>query len=226
MPERTILGMNLSRALSFVALAAFVGLIATVAIYVWRGPQGNQIAAAEVTAADADCADAAAGAARLDPYAVGTLAAFRVAETPASLRHVDFTRPDGSLVSLADFAGKTVLLNLWATWCIPCREEMPALDRLATELVDRDFVVVAVNLDVANPGAPQAFLDEINVRSLDLYLDPGLALLGDVRRIGAYGGLPTTVLIDPSGCRLGLIEGPADWASPDALALVTAALAL
>lgn len=171
----------------------------------------------------ANCELAPAAAAALDRFAAGDLAAFRVNTQPISLAALDFQREDGTPLSIADFAGKTVLLNLWATWCVPCRAEMPALDRLQQQLGGEDFAVVAVSLDASAADRPRGFLDEIGV-GLDLYVDPRLGLLDDIRRIGAIGGLPTTILIDPTGCQLGIMEGPAEWDSPAAIGLINAAV--
>jgi len=194
------------------AAAAGVGA----AIYVGLGTQGN--------GADPTCAAAVAAAGRLAPVAVGEVAAFRPdAGNGSALRDLAFQRPDGSVVRLADFTGTPVLLNLWATWCVPCREEMPALDRLAGATGDR-LEVVAVSLDTGGAEKPRAFLDEIGVGRLDLYVDPKLNLINDIKRLGLRGGLPTTFLVDEAGCQIGVMEGPAEWDSPDALRLIEAAV--
>lgn len=195
------------------AIAVGVG----VAVYVSGAGNGNQ--------ASAGCPGTAAVAAKIDPLIEGEVAAFRTSGTPVSLTDYGFQRPDGTPVSLADFAGKTVLLNLWATWCVPCRQEMPSIDRLAASMPADQFAVVAVSLDTTGPEKPTAFLDEIGVKALDLYVDPDLRLLNRMKGIGLRGGLPTTVLVDADGCRIGVMEGPAEWDSPDAVRLINATLA-
>lgn len=202
-----------ARRLTLGGLAAVaVGIGA--AIYVGLGTQGN--------GADPACAAAAATAQRLDPLAIGEVAAFRAGDGAGrSLRDMAFQRPDGSAVTLADFTGKPVLLNLWATWCKPCREEMPALDRLAAAEAD-DLQIVAVSLDTGPADRPREFLAEIGVERLALYRDPDLNLLNDIKRLGLRGGLPTTILVDGAGCQLGVMEGPAEWDSPDAISLIEA----
>jgi thiol-disulfide isomerase/thioredoxin len=197
--------------------AALAGLIAgAVAVYVRQSAEGN-------AAALADCAGALAKAAEIKPLAKGELAAFRVAERPELLRDLVFKDPEGKDSGVAALAGKTILLNLWATWCVPCRAEMPALDRLQAEAGSADFAVVAVNLDVKNPERAQEFLGEIGVKNLARYADPSFALFNTLKSRGLAFGLPTSLLIDGKGCRLGIVEGPAEWDSQEAKALVRAA---
>ena len=100
------------------------------------------------------------------------------------MRDLTFKAPDGSATSLAAFAGKTVLVNLWATWCVPCRAEMPALDRLEAALGGDAFSVVAINVDVRNPERARAFLDEIGVKQLAFYADPSFAIFNELKKRG------------------------------------------
>lgn len=161
-----------------------------------------------------------ADAPALSALAVGAMANFVPARTPLDLEEVRFTDGAGRTMTLADFAGRTVLLNLWATWCAPCREEMPALDRLQGELGGDSFTVVALSLDRGALEGPRAFFEEIGVRHLALYHD-GSGRAG--AKLGAFG-LPTTLLIGPDGRSLGRLVGPADWDSPEALELLRAAI--
>lgn len=228
MPERNIIFTVAIAALAIAAAGA-------VAIYVSRNQQGNHAQgagdfptlatpAAATGPIDPDCEPAIAAAAQLDPLATGEVAAFRVTNRPTSLAGLSFARPDGTDVTLADFGGKLLLVNFWATWCVPCRVEMPAIDALAETHGSGDFEVVAISLDRDPPEVPAAFLDEIGIRNLDLYVDSRMETLVDVRRAGGMGGLPTTVLVDRAGCLLGIMEGPAEWNSPDANRLIAAAL--
>ena len=212
-------GSRAQRKIMLFVLAAVAGAIAgALAVYFTALGHGNQ------TLVAGDCAPALTVAKRLAPLAHGELAAFRAADPPAKLDELAFKAPDGADVSLASFQGKTVLLNLWATWCAPCRSEMPALDRLQTAKGSDRFQVVAVNVDLRNPERAKAFLDETGVKNLAFYSDPTSGIFAKLKKNGLAFGLPTTVLIDGKGCRLGVIEGPAAWDSADAGALIAAAV--
>jgi thiol-disulfide isomerase/thioredoxin len=117
-----------------------------------------------------------------------------------------------------------VLLNLWATWCVPCRKEMPALDALQARLGGPDFEVVAVNIDTRDPEKPRSWLKETGVTGLAYYADASAKIFQDLKAAGRAFGMPTTILIDPQGCELATLAGPAEWASEDALAFIGAAL--
>ena len=116
-------------------------------------------------------------------------------------------------------------MNLWATWCVPCRKEMPTLDALEGKLGGPGFEVVAVNIDTRDPNKPRQFLNEIGVQKLTYYSDPSAKVFQDLKEIGRAFGMPTTVLVDREGCEIGTIAGPAEWASDDAVKLIQAALA-
>ena len=211
-------GQRLRRGPVLIGIAAIAGILAgTVAVYV-RGSgnsNGGQVAI--------DCAGALAAAKRIAPLATGEMAAFRVAEAPDLLSDLAFKAPDGKDTSLAAFSGRVVLVNLWATWCVPCRAEMPTLDNLEAELGGKDFTVVAINVDVQNPERARAFLEEIGVKNLDFYSDPSLGVFNTLKGRGLAFGLPTTLLVDGRGCKIGIVEGPAAWDSVEAKALVRAA---
>ena len=160
----------------------------------------------------------------MEPLARGEVAAMLVARDPRPLPDLDFLGPDGKPVKLSAFRGKTVLLNLWATWCAPCRKEMPALDRLQGELGGQDFEVVAVTIDQRNLDRPKAFLREVGVSRLTYYSDPTAKIFQQLRAVDRAVGMPTTLIVDPEGCELGYLAGPAEWASEDAIKLIRAAL--
>jgi thiol-disulfide isomerase/thioredoxin len=207
------------RGVMLLAVAAVAGILAgTVAVYVRAPGEGNGGAFA------AKCADALAIAKRVAPLATGEIAAFRPATGPESLSDLAFRKPDGTATSLAAFGGRVVLVNLWATWCVPCRAEMPALDRLQSVMGGKTFAVAAINVDVQNPQRAKDFLSEIGVTNLAFYSDPTMGVFNDLKRRGLAIGLPTTLLIDGNGCRIGIVEGPALWDSVEAKALVQAAL--
>jgi thiol-disulfide isomerase/thioredoxin len=117
-----------------------------------------------------------------------------------------------------------VLVNLWATWCVPCRKEMPALDALEDKLGGPDFEVVAVNIDTRDPDKPRAWLRDIGIGHLAYYGDPNAKVFQDLKAVGKAIGMPTTLLVDPNGCEIASLAGPAEWASADGVKLVSAAL--
>ncbi|MCC6949568.1 MAG: TlpA family protein disulfide reductase [Bradyrhizobiaceae bacterium] len=202
--------------------AALLGVAAGfAAVYGIGGLSRN----ASAPAANAACKDAMETVKKLAPLARGEVAAFAVADAPRALPELAFTDKDGKPVRLADFQGRIALVNLWATWCVPCRKEMPALDELEAKLGGPAFAVVAINLDTGDRAKPRKFLDEIGIRHLAYYEDPSTNVFQELKRYGrSIIGLPSTVLVDRNGCELGVLAGPAEWASEDALALVRAAI--
>jgi len=173
---------------------------------------------------DPTCRPALATARRLAPLVHGEVAAVTVASEALRLPALTFQDASGAPKKLADWRGRTVLLNLWATWCVPCRKEMPALDTLQAELGGPKFQVVAVNIDTRDPAKPKAWLKEIGIKSLAYYADPDAKIFQDLKMIGKAFGMPTTLLVDPAGCEIASLAGPAEWASPDAVKLVKTAL--
>ncbi len=204
-----------------VLIALVAGLIAgAVAVYVKNTFTGN--GDGELATAD-QCESAVEIAAALKPLALGEVAAFIPAEKPRPMQNLTFNSDTGE-TSLSAFKGKTVLMNLWATWCVPCREEMPALDELEAEMGSDAFQVVAVNIDTGSEEKPKKFLDEIGISSLAYYRDETMGVFNALKKDGLAFGLPSTILIDDNGCLLGSMNGPAEWASDDAQALVGAAI--
>jgi thiol-disulfide isomerase/thioredoxin len=175
--------------------------------------------------ADPACRPSADLAKRLAPLARGEVAAINIVAEPQKLPDLTFTDAGGQPHKLSDFKGRTVLLNLWATWCVPCRKEMPALDALQAKLGDDKFQVVAVNIDTRNLDKPKAWLDEVGIKQLGYFADPSAKVFQDLKAIGKALGMPTTLLVDPNGCELGTMAGPAEWASDDGLKLIEAAKA-
>jgi thiol-disulfide isomerase/thioredoxin len=173
---------------------------------------------------DAACAPASEIARRIAPLARGEVAALAVAAKPRRVPELSFQDATGRTRTLAEWRGRTVLLNLWATWCVPCRKEMPTLDALQEKLGGPDFEVVAVNTDTRDPDKPKAWLKEVGITRLAYYADPSGKLFQELRAVGKALGLPTTLLIDGAGCELATIAGPAEWASEDAVALIRATL--
>jgi thiol-disulfide isomerase/thioredoxin len=174
-------------------------------------------------ATDPACIGAVDVARRLAPFARGEVAALTLVQNSQRLPDLAFLGDGGKPVKLSDFRGRTVLINLWATWCVPCRKEMPALDQLARQAGDK-LEVVAINLDTRDREKPKRFLAEIGVAKLAYYEDPSGGVFQELKRIGRAPGLPTSILIDGEGCEIGYLAGPAEWASADALALMRAAV--
>jgi thiol-disulfide isomerase/thioredoxin len=189
-------------------------LIIISSLYVSNPALGNPV--------QQSCDAAFAISAKIMPLAKGEVAALQVQARPTLLPELNFTGSDGAPRKLSDLRGKVVLLNLWATWCAPCRQEMPALDRLQAKLGDKDFEVVAINIDTRNPDKPKQFLADIKVTNLTFYADPSARIFQDLKNAGKAIGMPTTLLIDSQGCELGNMPGPADWASEDAEQLIKA----
>jgi thiol-disulfide isomerase/thioredoxin len=117
-----------------------------------------------------------------------------------------------------------VLVNLWATWCVPCRKEMPALNDLEAKLGGSDFQVVAINIDTRDAEKPKAFLKDGNLTRLDYFTDTSAKVFQDLKGIGRALGMPTSVLVDGKGCEIATIAGPAEWNSDDAVTLLKAAV--
>ncbi|MBX3578655.1 MAG: TlpA family protein disulfide reductase [Rhizobiaceae bacterium] len=208
------------RALSVAALA---GVIAGgVAVYVSGGLPGNN--GVELSAADQACQANADRARSLAAAATGDVAAVVAADPPRSLSALAFKGPEAVDMSLADFAGRTVLLNLWATWCAPCREEMPSLDALEMQSGGDEFEVVAVNIDTGDDTKPKKFLQDIGIVTLGYYRDASMGIFNELKRQGLALGLPVTLLVGPDGCLLAHMNGPADWGGEDAARFVGAAL--
>jgi thiol-disulfide isomerase/thioredoxin len=205
-----------------IAAAAVAGVLAGgIAVYVTGHYAGNGAAG---VAADDGCAAKAHKGKAMAANAQGDVAAMLPADPPQSLKSLSFNGPDGKPTSLADKAGKTLLVNLWATWCAPCRAEMPALDVLQASKGGPDFEVVAINVDTGDDAKPHKFLNETGVKSLTYYRDPTLDVFNALKQRGLALGLPVTLLVDRDGCVTAGMNGPANWAGPDAAALVEAAL--
>ena len=197
------------RSLPLPVVAALAALAGFAAVYVTLGRPDNVRSAAPVAVPAAT----PAGDGRLN---VGEMAAFVARKAPAALEPIAFKDRTGADRSLADWRGKVVLLNLWATWCLPCRKEMPALDRLQAALGSDRFEVVAVSVDRTGLEGARKFLDGIKIEKLALYADPAGRLGFDLKVIG----MPTTLLIDAEGREVGRLAGAAEWDSEDAKRLI------
>ena len=173
---------------------------------------------------DPACKGAVETARRIAPFARGEVAAVGVVKASKTLPPLAFKDASGTEKTLADWRGRTVLLNLWATWCVPCRKEMPALDALQARLGGPDFDVVAVNIDTRDADKPKAWLKDTGIGKLGYYADNSAKVFQDLKAAGKAFGMPTTLLVDPNGCELAALAGPAEWASDDAVKLIKAAV--
>ena len=176
-------------------------------------------------AADPACKATVETAKRLSPLMRGEVAALAVPDAPKRLPVLAFRDGAGAQKSLADWRGQTILLNLWATWCVPCRKEMPALDALQSKRGGPQFNVVSINIDTRDPEKPKAWLKDAGVNTLAYYADNSAKVFQDLKEVGKAFGMPTTLLVDKSGCEIAMLSGPAEWASDDAVKLIDAAVA-
>lgn len=167
------------------------------------------------------CAASQTMARLTQPFARGELAALVPANRSAPMAQLSFSGPGGESLSLERFAGRIVLLNLWATWCLPCRAEMPALDRLEAARGGEGFEVVAINIDTARLERREAFLKEAGVERLRFYSDKSAVVFQVLKATGKASGLPTTVLIGPDGCDIATMAGAAEWDSEEAKDLIS-----
>jgi thiol-disulfide isomerase/thioredoxin len=173
---------------------------------------------------DPACGSAVDLSRKIAPLARGEVAALTMASAPLKIPDLAFEDGTGAPKKLSDWRGKTVLVNLWATWCVPCRKEMPALDSLQAKLGGPDFEVVAINIDTRDPEKPKNFLKDAGLTRIGTFNDQKAKVFQDLKGIGRALGMPTSVLIDGAGCEIATIAGPAEWASDDAVKLIQAAL--
>ena len=164
----------------------------------------------------------------VDAAAVGQLAALNGTGTGRGYADMAFKDETGKAMTIADFKGKALLVNFWDSWCVPCREEMPALDALATEFNSDRFMVLPINLDIGESGLGKAqeFLDEGQFQNLPLYADNTFAAFERLKREAVAVALPATLLLDPDGCELAVLQGPAEWHTEDGKDVVKALIGL
>jgi thiol-disulfide isomerase/thioredoxin len=143
------------------------------------------------------------------------LGEFVPASPPQPAPKVTFADAEGKTFGLSDFSGKVLLVNLWATWCAPCRQEMPSLERLQTRLGD-SITILAISEDMGGSKAVAPFVAKLGLKAVKTYLDPK----GGVERAFKVDGLPTSFVLDRQGRVLGRVEGGAEWDSPKMLAIL------
>ena len=215
--------MNRRSWVNVIGLVAALG--AAAAVYVSNGGKGNAPTSQAVPGGAGNDSQPQAESAKkaaktASKSRTGRLAAFVTHKTPEVIDPIIFYDGDGNQTSLADWQGKVVLVNFWATWCAPCRHEMPTLDNLNAKLGGADFEVIALSLDRGGPEKAKAFFTEIGTKSLKLYYDQ----TSKSGRVLRAVGMPTTVLIGRDGREIGRIAGPAEWDSEAALDLIRDAI--
>jgi thiol-disulfide isomerase/thioredoxin len=174
-----------------------------------------------IAIAFAAVATAAAGAGVYLSYRQTSATPFARAVKPKPIPELRFVDGAGRNLSLADFRGKVVLLNIWATWCAPCREEMPALDRLQAQLGGERFQVVALSVDLQGAPIARKFYGEVGIKALPLYIDPTAKAAFTLEA----PGLPATLLVDRSGREVGRHLGAVKWDAPEVVEQLRRAIA-
>jgi thiol-disulfide isomerase/thioredoxin len=193
-------------------LPVLLAVVAMASIYVFQsGPRKEEVTAPATTAPATTGGFSKA-------LATGPLAGVIVHPARKDIAAFTFSNAKGEALDLGKWKGRVVLLNLWATWCAPCRKEMPELVKLQNTLGGPGFEVVALSVDRKGLEASQAFLQEIGATALALYIEPETKSVAALQALG----LPATILIDRNGKEAARLLGPADWASPEAQAMVKA----
>jgi thiol-disulfide isomerase/thioredoxin len=203
------------RVLTIAVLSAGLALAATL-IVSNPGAQASQCAAQPLLAQ------------KIDAAATGQLAALGGTGQGRGYEDLAFTDANGAPKTIADFKGKKLLVNFWASWCVPCRAEMPALDEVAGQYNSDFFQVVPVNLDVGNGGLEKAkaFLANGKFEHLPLYADSSMSAFERLKTNAVALGLPATLILDAKGCELAVLQGPAEWDSADGHRVIETLLAL
>ena len=198
------------RAVPLVLVAAAIGIAAVFWVSnVSNAPAGECSVSAEILAG-------------LDEVTTGKLAALLPTGTGRGYADLEILDEDGSEITLEKYAGKPLLVNFWATWCGPCREEMPALNALSAHFAQSPFEVLTINLDLGDEGVEKArqFLEENALSELPLLADPTFAAFDRLKSSGVALGLPATLLLDGNGCELAVLQGPAEWDGETAIRVI------
>ncbi|WP_210529413.1 TlpA disulfide reductase family protein [Rubellimicrobium arenae] len=151
----------------------------------------------------------------------GDMRKLALLEVPAEVSSAPFEGDGGAEMTLQDLKGEVVVVNFWATWCAPCREEMPTLAKLQEELGDEGVRVATIATGRNDPLEQQTFMEEAGAANLPLWRDPNQSL---AREMGVLG-LPITVILDREGQEIARLQGEADWSSESALAILRAIVA-
>jgi thiol-disulfide isomerase/thioredoxin len=191
-------------ALVYTALA--LGAIAVAAV-LWTGREGPG-------------AGGGTGIAHLSAARYGEMRKLALHDAPQPLPEAVLLAMDGTETALPVDGKRVLLVNFWATWCAPCRAEMPMLDALNRDLGGEDFAVVLVAVGRNPPPAIEKFFAEAGIETLETLRDPQQRLSAGL----GVMGLPSTILLNPEGAEIARMQGEADWASPEAVAFLKAAI--
>lgn len=196
---------TLRRSVAVGSAIAALGMISIgVIMYGLRAPSAPEIRSVPVT---------------LEPEPSASVEfSFTLLDEPRALPELQFVDGEGRALTLASFRGKVVLLNIWATWCLPCRREMPTLDRLQAQLGGPDFEILALSIDRQGLSAVAAFYEELGLGALGMYVDSSSKASQSL----AVVGIPTTLLVDRSGDEIGRLVGPYDWDDPEMISFLRA----
>lgn len=206
--------LRLSASMTVLAAAGTLG------IYGCSDGSGN---GSDTQASGSDALEAIKAA--VGPTLTGDIAAMALRNPSENLGQLAFNNASGEAIFMADTGSKIRLVNLWATWCAPCREEMPWLDELQAQRGGDNFEVIAISVDGGSAEKPTAFFNEIGLQNLAFYHDPTIGVFNELKRQGLAFGLPVTILMDRENNVIANMNGPAHWSSPDAFAMVDAAIA-
>lgn len=152
----------------------------------------------------------------LDAFLTGEMQNFAPNETPRAFKDFTFTNAAGDQEQLSDYKGKVLLVNFWATWCAPCRKEMPGLDQLQGDIGSDDFQVLAISQDLQGMEKVQAFFEKLGIKNLTAFNDKTVK---SGRTAGVFG-LPASILLNSEGEEIGRLIGPAEWDAPESKALI------
>jgi thiol-disulfide isomerase/thioredoxin len=204
------------RVLVLAGLSAVVALAITLYVGNVGGPRATE------------CPAQALAAQKIDAAAIGQLAALNGTGQGRGYADMAFIDATGKPLTIAAFAGKKLLVNFWASWCVPCRAEMPELEAVAAKYNGADFLVLTINLDIGDGALDKAraFLAEGAFANLPLYADPTFAAFERLKTEAVAIGLPATLLLDESGCELAVLQGPAVWNSADGDNVIKALLSV
>lgn len=151
----------------------------------------------------------------------GSMAGFHLRKRKTPVRDFSFQNKAGQTLKISEFRGKLVILNIWATWCLPCRKEMPSLNNLQKIFEGKNLNILAISQDKAGIRLIEKFYSEMKITNLKIFIDSR----GKSQRLAGVFVLPTTLIIDPDGFEVGRLIGGAIWDSKESIRLINSLLA-